>query len=79
MIACDVVMELFPEFFNVVYPRLIGWLKKHVELRMMFQPSLGEVGFMDDVIIGNEDNFSGTSVGALEMFQQTQKQIGIFA
>ena len=79
MVARDVVMELFPKLFNIVDPWLIGRLEEYFELRVMFQPSLRQVRFMDDVVIGDEDDFSGTSVGPLEMLQKTQEQIGILA
>ncbi len=54
MVACDVTMVLFPEFLDVVHPGLIARLEKDVELRVMFQPGLRQVGFVDDVVIGNE-------------------------
>ena len=64
MIACDVVVKLFPKFLDVVYPGLISRLEKYFELRVMFQPGEREVGFVDDVVVGNEDDFPGTSVGS---------------
>ena len=68
VVSRNVVMELFPEFFDVVNPRLIRRLEQDLELRIMVQPGLCQVGFVDDVVIGNEDNLSGTAVSAFEVF-----------
>lgn len=67
VVASDVVMELFPEFFDIVHPRLIGRLEKYFELWIMVHPGLCQVGFVDDVIIGDEDDFSSTSIGPFEV------------
>lgn len=79
MVARDVVMKLFPQLLDIVDPRLISGLKQYFELGIMFQPGLRQVRFMDDVIIGDENDFSGAAVSTLEMFQEVQEQVCILA
>ena len=67
MVASDVVMELLPKFLDSIDPRLLRRLEKDMELRIVFQPGVRQVGFMDNGVIGNKDNFSGTAVSAFEV------------
>jgi hypothetical protein len=62
MVTCHIIVQLLPELFDVIDPRLIGVLEQQLKLGVVTQPSGRQSAFMDAVVINDEDNLARGAV-----------------
>ena len=77
VIAGDVVMQLLPDQFNPVYPRVIRWLEKNPEFVIVPQKASCHGALVDDVVVRNQRDSPGPAVVPPELGQQQQEDFRV--
>lgn len=74
MVARDSVVQRFPYSLDTIDPRMVCGLKEQAELRVVPQPTPGDVALVGPVVVHDEHDAPGAAVGALERVEQMDKQ-----